>query len=103
MEVGTILGDKAYVVQYIADAPRYADYLPTVQKMTDSLVINKSIGTGIGAMPDNSTKLYPDNVEKCYNGLCYIQWSRHLTAYLTVQKDVMNYLLVDQPISMKVK
>ena len=30
MEVGTIIGDKAYSVQYIADAPRYADYLPIV-------------------------------------------------------------------------
>ena len=41
MEVGTIIGDKAYSVQYIADAPRYTDYLPTVQKMIDSLVIKK--------------------------------------------------------------
>ena len=103
MEVGTIIGDKAYIIQYIADAPRYTDYLPTVQKMIDSLVIKNSTETGIGTMPDNSTNLYPDNLEKCYDGLCYIMWSRHLTAYLTVQKDVMNYLPVDQPISMKVK
>jgi hypothetical protein len=53
MEVGTIIGDKAYSVQYIADAPRYSDYLPTVQKMIDSLVIKKSLGTGIGPMIDN--------------------------------------------------
>ena len=72
MEVGTIIGDKAYSVQYIADAPRYSDYLPTVQKMIDSLVIKKSTGTGIEPMPDNSTNLYPDNLEKCYDGLCYI-------------------------------
>jgi hypothetical protein len=39
MEIGMIVGDKVYVIQYIADAPRYADYLPTVQKMIDSLVI----------------------------------------------------------------
>jgi hypothetical protein len=39
MEIGTIIGDKAYIVQYIADAPRYADYLPTMQKMIGSLVI----------------------------------------------------------------
>jgi hypothetical protein len=26
-------------VQYIADAPRFTDYLPTVQKMIDSLQI----------------------------------------------------------------
>jgi eukaryotic-like serine/threonine-protein kinase len=41
MEIGTIIGDKAYSVQYIADAPRYTDYLPTVQKMIDSLAIKK--------------------------------------------------------------
>jgi hypothetical protein len=40
MDGGTIIGDKAYSVQYIADAPRYTDYLPTVQKMIDSLVMN---------------------------------------------------------------
>lgn len=54
--------------------------------MIDSLVIKKFIGTGNGPMPDNITKLNPDNVEKCYNGLGYIQWSRHLTADLTLQK-----------------
>jgi hypothetical protein len=43
MEVGTIIGDKAYSVQYIADAPRYSDYLPTVQKMIDSLVIKNTM------------------------------------------------------------
>jgi hypothetical protein len=78
MEVGTIIGDRAYSLQYIADAPRYSDYLPTVQKMIDSLVIKKSSGTGIGPMPDNSTKLYRDKMEKCYEELCYVQWSRHL-------------------------
>ena len=35
MEVGTIIGNRAYSVQYIADAPRYSDYLPAVQNMTD--------------------------------------------------------------------
>ena len=39
MEIGTIIGDKAYSVQYIADAPRYSNYLPTVQWMIQSLVI----------------------------------------------------------------
>ena len=53
MEIGTIIGDKAYSVQYIADAPQYYYYLPTVQKMIDSLVIKKSLGTRIVTMPDN--------------------------------------------------
>jgi len=52
METGTIIGDRAHVVQYIADAPKYSDYLPAVQKMIDSLVIKKSIGTGNEAMLD---------------------------------------------------
>jgi hypothetical protein len=39
MEIGTIIGDKVYSVQFIADAPRYADYFPTVQEMIDSLQI----------------------------------------------------------------
>jgi hypothetical protein len=43
MEVGTIIGDKAYSVQYIVDAPKYSDYLPTVQKMIDWLVIKKTL------------------------------------------------------------
>jgi hypothetical protein len=50
METETIIGDKAHVVQYIADAPRYTDYLPTVQKMINSFVIMKSLGTGMGRM-----------------------------------------------------
>ena len=96
MEIGTIIGDKAYSVQYIADTPRYADYLSTIQKMIDSLVIKKSLGTGIGPMLYNSTNLYLENVEKCYNGLCYIQWSRHLTAGLTVRYTLINRSPVDQ-------
>ena len=38
MEIGTIIGDKPYVIQYIADAPNYSDHLPTVQNMINSLV-----------------------------------------------------------------
>ena len=51
--------------------------LPTVQKMIDSLVIKKSLGTGIGSITDNSTNLYLDNLEKCCDGLCYVMWTRH--------------------------
>jgi len=43
MDIGTIIGDIAYSVQYIADASRYSDYLPTVQKMIDSLVIKNTM------------------------------------------------------------
>jgi hypothetical protein len=68
--------------------------------MIDSLVIKKS-GIGTGPILDNSTNSHPDTLEKCYDYLCYIQWSRYLTADLTVQKDVLNYLSVDQLISIK--
>ena len=44
--------------------------------MIDSLVIKESLGTGIGAIIDNGTNLYPDNLEKCYNGLCYVMWTK---------------------------
>ena len=40
MEIGTIIGDKAYSLQYIADAPKFSGYLPAVQKMIDSLQLN---------------------------------------------------------------
>jgi len=46
------------------------------------------------SIPDNGTKLYTDNTEKCNGGLCYIQWSRHLTTNLTVQKDAINHLII---------
>ena len=70
MEAGTIIGDKAYSVQYIADAPRYADYLPT---LTGELAIGKFIGTCGRSI--HGTKLYTDNTGKCNGGLCYIQYT----------------------------
>ena len=36
MEVRTIIGDKAYYIQY---KTRYSDYLPTLQKIIDSLTV----------------------------------------------------------------
>jgi hypothetical protein len=39
MEIGTIIGANAYVIQFISDAPRYFDYLPIAQKMINSLQI----------------------------------------------------------------
>ena len=41
MEIGSIIGDKAYSLQYIADAPKLSGYLPAVQKMIDSLQLNQ--------------------------------------------------------------
>ena len=39
MEVGTIVGDKVYMIQYIANASTYDNYLPDVQHMINSLKI----------------------------------------------------------------
>jgi hypothetical protein len=55
MEVGTIIGGKAYSVQYITDTPRYSDYLPAVQKMIDSIQIT-SQGNGPCGMSETVTR-----------------------------------------------
>jgi hypothetical protein len=39
MEIGTIAGDRLYYVKYLVEEEQYPDYLPTVQKMVDSLKI----------------------------------------------------------------
>ena len=66
MEIGTIIGDKAYSLQYIADAPRYSEYLPAVRNMIHSLAINSSAGMGTRLLPGNGTKSF------CYHGICYV-------------------------------
>lgn len=75
-KVGTIIGDKAYIIQYIADMSRYSDYLPIVQNMVLSLAIRSSTETGTGLLPDNGTKSYPGTMEMCYGGICYETLSR---------------------------
>ena len=42
MEIGTIIGDKVYLLSYAAQEEQYSDYLPTVQKMIDSFKITTS-------------------------------------------------------------
>ena len=66
MEVGRIIGDKAYSVQYIADAPKYSEYLPAMQNMIHSLAINSSKATGTRLLPGDGTKSF------CYHGMCYV-------------------------------
>ena len=53
MEIGTIIGDKVYSLQYIADAPKYSEYLPAVQNMIHSLAINSPGGTSTRLLPGN--------------------------------------------------
>ena len=39
MEIMTIKDDKLYFISYTADSTKYSNYLPTIQKMTDSFKI----------------------------------------------------------------
>ena len=39
MEIGTIIGDKVYLLSYEAEEEQYLDYLPVIQKMIDSFKI----------------------------------------------------------------
>jgi eukaryotic-like serine/threonine-protein kinase len=41
MEILTIKDDKLYFISYTADATKYSNYLPTIQKMIDSFKISK--------------------------------------------------------------
>jgi hypothetical protein len=40
MEIGTIIGNKVYFLVFDAEATKYNDYLPVIQKMIDSFKIN---------------------------------------------------------------
>lgn len=42
MDIGTIIEDKVYSIRYAAEKEQYSDYLPTVQKMINSLNITTS-------------------------------------------------------------
>jgi hypothetical protein len=59
IEVGTIIGGKAYSVQYIAYACQYSNYLLLVQKMIRSLVIKNQHKHILG------TKMHPNNTLRC--------------------------------------
>jgi hypothetical protein len=39
MEIGTIIGDRIYYIEYIAEEKQYSNYLPTIQMMINSLRI----------------------------------------------------------------
>jgi hypothetical protein len=52
MQVWTIKGDKAYHITYAADADRYPDYLPSVQKMIGSFEI-----VGLSEFNNNNTNI----------------------------------------------
>jgi hypothetical protein len=39
MEIGTIIGDRVFFIEYNAEENKYSNYLPTIQKMINSLQI----------------------------------------------------------------
>ena len=39
MEIGTKIGDKVYYLDYYAEEEKYPDFLPAIQDMINSLVI----------------------------------------------------------------
>ena len=39
MEIGTIIGDRLYFIEYIAEEEKYSNYLPTIEMMIDSIEI----------------------------------------------------------------
>jgi S1-C subfamily serine protease len=39
IEIGTIIGNRVYYIEYIAEEKKYSDYLPTIQMMINSLEI----------------------------------------------------------------
>jgi hypothetical protein len=41
LETGTVIDDKGYYIQYIADDLKYSALLPTVQNMINSFEISK--------------------------------------------------------------
>jgi hypothetical protein len=51
MELGTIIGNKAYSITYTAEEKQYLDYLPTILKMIDSLKITISNATKVPILP----------------------------------------------------
>ena len=41
MKIGTIIGNKVYYIEYIAEEKKYSNYLPTIQRMINSLQITE--------------------------------------------------------------
>ena len=48
IEIGTIIDGKLYQISYLADAKQYDSFLPNINKMIGSLIININKSTTIG-------------------------------------------------------
>jgi eukaryotic-like serine/threonine-protein kinase len=55
MDIGTIIGDKVYSLSYVAQREQYSDYLPTVQKMINSLKIMTTSNNGLDTEAPSSS------------------------------------------------
>lgn len=51
LQISTVIGDKKFTVEYKANSNSYFAYLPTIQRMIDSIKINTS--SNIGSYSDN--------------------------------------------------
>jgi eukaryotic-like serine/threonine-protein kinase len=55
MDIGTIIGGKVYSLSYVAQREQYSDYLPTVQKMINSLKIMTTSNNGLDTEAPSSS------------------------------------------------
>ncbi len=60
MEIGTIIGDKVYFIEYGAEEEQYSDYLPTIQKMMDSFQLDDTNPTLQGSPLSSSSTIEPE-------------------------------------------
>ena len=59
MEIGTIIGDKVYFIEYAAEEEQYSDYLPTLQKMMDSFRLDDTNPTSQESPLSSSSTIEP--------------------------------------------
>jgi tetratricopeptide (TPR) repeat protein len=62
MEIGTVIGDKLYIVEYDADIARYDQYLPIIEEMIRSMQLI-SIDTGVLDAPTVEDDISNDSFE----------------------------------------
>jgi photosystem II reaction center protein PsbP len=60
MEIGAIIGDKVYFIEYDAEEDQYSDYLPTIQKMMDSFQLDDTNPTSQESPLSSSSTIEPE-------------------------------------------
>ena len=61
MEIGAIIGNKAYSITYTAEEKQYSDYLPTIQKMIDSFQLGDINSTSQQSSLSTSSTIEQEN------------------------------------------